>query len=360
MLKTRTIHDRHDPERRVAANEGTQILEVVHRETRSLEDLFTASYPAIRRALRHALTPGVVLVSVDGPTGAVGYVSLAAGRDRLAAAIVGRHGQADLRLPLDPQVALRHLAVLLPPGGRPHTLLLDLNTGQGFEDERGVRQQAVLADGPVFFRLGRYAVFLLASEQGRRMPADAREAWSRIPPRVYLDHTPRPELGGPGSSGAEDDSSPCVTHVSSIRAPRPVQRSLLESGEQPLGELVVLARGSGREVVRLGATAAARGVLVGRYERCATSIIGRGDGAQSTVSRVHLLVIQQGGALCPARALGPHSGRGSPPRALYAIDTASTNGTFIGEEEVRVVRLEPGVGLTLGAQEAWVQWRVLN
>jgi len=80
-------------------------------------------------------------------------------------------------------------------------------------------------------------------------------------------------------------------------------------------------------------------VLVGRYLRCATSIIG--DGSQATVSRVHLLVILLDGA-------------------LYAVDTASSNGTFVGEEPVRIVRLGPDVALTLGAAEAWVQWRVLN
>ena len=35
-------------------------------------------------------------------------------------------------------------------------------------------------------------------------------------------------------------------------------------------------------------------------------------------------------------------------------------GTFVGEEPVRIVRLGPDVALTLGAAEAWVQWRVLN
>jgi len=295
MLKTRTIHDRFDPERRLADNNRTRILPCG--EHRGMAELFVAHYPAIRAALRHALTPGVVLVSVDGQSGAVGYISLAAHRDHPVAAVVGRHGQADLRLPCDPRVALRHLAVVLPAAEarqtRQRVLVLDLNTGQGFEDERGVMQRAVLTDGSFFFRLGRYAVFMLDGELARRLPSSGEEAWQKLPRRIYEDHTPHPEPRMDSSSRhdvAPDASAPCVTHVSRIGAPRPAQQNLLEPGEQPLGELVVLARGGGREVIRLGAAAARRGVLVGRYRRCATSIIR--DEAQSTVSRVHLLVIQ--------------------------------------------------------------------
>lgn len=136
-MKTRTIHDRHDPERRHARNDGTRILDLAGAfEPRPLPELFAACYPNIRAACRHALSPGVVLVSVDGLTGAVGYVGLAARPDRPAAAIVGRHGQADLRLPLDPQLSLRHLAVILLPGARPRVLLLDLFTGRGDDPRR--------------------------------------------------------------------------------------------------------------------------------------------------------------------------------------------------------------------------------
>jgi len=374
--RTRTIHDRFDPERRLAENEGTLILDreldldpgrglgpgqkldpdrdpdldLDRHEARPVEELFVECYPEIRRALRHALIPGVVLVSVDGLTGAVGYVSLAADGGRPVAAIVGRHGRADLRLSRDPRVALRHMAVVLLPGEPRRVLLLDLNTGQGFEDERGVVQRAVLADGPVVFRLGRYVVFLLGSALARGMPMDAREAWARIPARVYLDEAAEeeaaaraPEAGAVGAARGPDRedevSAPCVTHVSRIEAPRPAQRDLVEPGEQPLGELVVCVRGGGCELVRLGAAALARGVLVGRYERCATAVIR--DGGRASVSRVHLLVIQLDGG-------------------LYAIDTASTNGSWVDGQEVRVVGLQDGARVALGGEDTWVEWRVLN
>jgi len=129
-------------------------------------------------------------------------------------------------------------------------------------------------------------------------------------------------------------SSMFSSRVTLERAERTAARPLADTAAPDHDVL-----GSGREVIRLGAAAASRGVLVGRYLRCATSIIG--DGSQATVSRVHLLVILLDGA-------------------LYAVDTASSNGTFVGEEPVRIVRLGPDVALTLGAAEAWVQWRVLN
>jgi pSer/pThr/pTyr-binding forkhead associated (FHA) protein len=101
----------------------------------------------------------------------------------------------------------------------------------------------------------------------------------------------------------------------------------------------LVTHGGGCEMIQLGATAAARGVLVGRYERCATSLIR--DGGHDRVSRVHLLVIELDGA-------------------LYALDTASTNGTLLGDQEVRLVRLQHGLRLGLGGDEVQVVWQVLN
>jgi hypothetical protein len=65
------------------------------------------------------------------------------------------------------------------------------------------------------------------------------------------------------------------------------------------------------------------GVLVGRYERCA---FGAED---ERLSRVHMLVVRDGGV-------------------LWAIDTASTNGTSAGGTPLRQQRLGGAAELTLG------------
>jgi hypothetical protein len=57
----------------------------------------------------------------------------------------------------------------------------------------------------------------------------------------------------------------------------------------------------------------------------------------AVLSRVHLLVLELDGA-------------------LYAIDTASTNGSWCGRDRVRATRLQPGLRVSLGGK-ATVEWR---
>lgn len=53
-----------------------------------------------------------------------------------------------------------------------------------------------------------------------------------------------------------------------------------------------------------------------------------------------------------------HNRRACCPN-IRAIHTASTNGTWVDGEQLRLARLEPGVKVVL-ADEAGVEWRVLN
>jgi hypothetical protein len=169
-------------------------------------------------------------------------------------------------------------------------------------------------------------------------PEDPDAAWSRIPPRVYLERMPAGSRPGPAPSLVEwacpaGVDSGAITLASTF--PGPVFPSLSFGGHGPAqGELVV---GSpfGRVAVRLDAVAARRGVLLGRYDRCDTT--GLPVLSDPALSRVHLLVLELDGA-------------------LYAIDTASRNGTWCGPERVRAVRIQPGVRLSL-AGKAVVEWR---
>jgi hypothetical protein len=115
----------------------------------------------------------------------------------------------------------------------------------------------------------------------------------------------------------------------------PVFPSLDADDSDPArGELRVDSA-SGGAAVRIGARAARRGVLLGRYGRCDTA--GLPVLIESSLSRVHLLVLELDGA-------------------LYAIDTASRNGSWCGGERVRATRILPGLRITL-AGAATVEWR---
>jgi hypothetical protein len=78
----------------------------------------------------------------------------------------------------------------------------------------------------------------------------------------------------------------------------------------------------------------AQGILLGRYDRCHSWDLL----ADTEVSRVHALVIQL-------------------RDRLVAIDTASTNGTFAGNQRVRLVEPRDGMPLGLGVSgRVWVRW----
>jgi hypothetical protein len=114
----------------------------------------------------------------------------------------------------------------------------------------------------------------------------------------------------------------------------PVFPSLaLDDSDPPRGEILV-SSAPGRVGVRLGARAARRGVLLGRYDRCDTT--GLPVLSDLALSRVHLLVLELDGA-------------------LWGIDTASRNGCWCGGRRVRAVRMEPGLRVSL-AGKATVEW----
>ena len=79
-------------------------------------------------------------------------------------------------------------------------------------------------------------------------------------------------------------------------------------------------------------------MLLGRYERCDTA--GLPVLANPSLSRVHLLVIELDGA-------------------LYAVDTASKNGSWLGSIPMRCTRMLPGLQVRL-AHDAAVEWRAFH
>jgi hypothetical protein len=262
--------------------------------------------------------------------------------DGINPVIVGRHSTAEVFLPWDPGLSLRHLAVILegPADGPGRFRVLDLRTSTAFADEEGRRLQALESAGPTLVDCASYAVLLFpTAASDEPWPDDAESGWTRVPGRVYLDSTSAdPEWWSrPGGVitrpvGVWGENSASTSSVVTFPGPVFLSPEPVEDGPAR-GEIRVSSpRGTGS--LLLHPEAARRGALLGRYRRC--------DGAglpglsSEALSRVHLLVMEAEGA-------------------LWAIDTASKNGTWEGDRRLRRARLDPGRRLRL-ATDVTVEW----
>jgi hypothetical protein len=311
----------------------------------AFETLFHRHYPTIRSLMSTYPEPGLGLV-VAGPNDLEGTCWFEALADRANPLILGRHSSAEVFFPGDRALSLRHLALVVHAhrgDGPARFRILDLRTAGGFQDEQGRKLEALECQGPLLIRSASLAIMLFPKSAGKvDWPSDPAEAWLRVPDRVYFDARSAgrsrdslvaewqaaypPDLVDPGS----------ITLVPSFPGPVFASRDMAGT-DPPRGELLITSE-AGRFSLRLGARAIEQGVLLGRYERCDTA--GLPVFNHNGFSRVHLLVIDIDGT-------------------LYAIDTASKNGTWQGGTPVRAAKLQPGVVLSLACL-ATVEWRPLH
>lgn len=292
----------------------------------TFQDAFLRHYDGFAPACRAVDAAAVTLVAIDG-AGVDGILTIPARPSAIAAAVIGRHDRADLRLERHEDLALRHLALLVEPAttwraGRAEVTyrLLDLRTGSGFTGERDQHLVAVRCGGSAFFRCAGYTLFALATGDASDWPESAFAAWDMIPERVLLDERdarrpppPRPD-------------PPCDGRRTAVHTlPRVGD---LRSCDEPVAVITVEGRGR----IGVDRAALAAGVLLGRYPRC--------DRAEwfddPRVSRAHLLIVELLGE--------PH-----------AIDLASTGGTRAGGVAVRAVRLGDEAELEL-ASTTTLRW----
>ncbi len=288
----------------------------------SFAELFAQQYDRIRTTVLRHLREGVQLFAIDA-RGVQGELWLETGH-ALRAVSIGRHTHAELRLPDDRGLSLRHLTMLVRRTEERLTLrVIDLHTTSGLRDETGRRLASITADGPVFAAAGRFRFFLFPTAAGMRWPSSPADAWLALPPRVFLDAEPGGEhpagIAAKTDPGIRDPETTIVPHAAPLDTDF---RSWLAPGESPLGHLLIEHR---RSVTRaaVGPGAAARGVLLGRYARCDV------PGTDETMSRVHALVVREGGS-------------------LHVIDVGSTNGTSRNGEKVRCAPLTAETTFVLG------------
>ena len=161
---SRDVWLKREPDREDAQNDRTLVLTfdgarfaaALPREppTGSFEDLFRQYYPDIRVLLNGQPDPGLGLLAV-GADGLEAMAWFGAKENEANPLILGRHSSAEIFLPSDPRLSLRHLAVILH--GRRATTparfsVLDLRTSGAFTDEHGQRREAIESDGPVMVR----------------------------------------------------------------------------------------------------------------------------------------------------------------------------------------------------------------
>ncbi len=345
---TRVVHLEGGQERQEADNTRTRVADEERSATpASFRALFVRNYDRIARKVTSFAQPGLAVVAVDMfSSRMVGSLCIAAKVGAANSAIIGRHSMADLYLDGDASLSLRHLAVIVSPlsdqAREVRFRLIDLRTRAAFRDEHGRCYGSLVAEGAIFVRCGSYALFFLITGEGD-WPAGAEDGWACIPERVYLeedeaepDRWLRKRRAKTAPPVAKPAAHPSITHVQTARGPIRARADLLTDGEEALG-LVRISSDAGMQSVVIGARAAQRGVLLGRYERCDV------DGSQvlvdENISRVHLLIILVEGR-------------------LHALDTASTNGTWLAdrEREIRIAALDVDAELTLGDHLASLRW----
>lgn len=295
------------------------------------EALFQASYGTLRQGLDAHQELGVLLVAFDDQGTALAQGWLRASLDRSRALIVGRHTACDVALPSsDRNVSLRHLAVVVRAVSHTEARIrvIDLHTVRGFTDETGQVLSAATAEGPMFLGLdGVRLVLLLTGEPG---PRSAGQAYRAIPDRVLIEE--RKGTFSPQhrkQRQVSPNTSAEQTLVRSVLGPVAAASDLCAPDEAPVGQLVLRGQSTLRRAV--GPRALDRGILIGRYDRCAVGIeAGR-------LSRVHFLLVREQGE-------------------IIGVDTASSNGSFVGEREVSLTRVADGTAVSL-AQALELTWR---
>jgi hypothetical protein len=272
--------------------------------------------------------------------------------------VVGRHTSCDLVVSeSDPAVSLRHVLVraFSLDDGPGILSVLDLDSRSGFELSNGSKHRAIVASGPIVFRIG--ATWFVALPVGESLPD---------------------ELSAPLIRHAEDgshkvDPRACVgkEQTQQSLARKPLSRITLVPWSEPISQRGIPAgTGGAGDAWQVSPPAATpfeimlevngrhasvgllerdieRGVLIGRADKCVDPGLRMILGANLNASRVHALVIRERDGI-----------------VLY--DIASMNGTLDDRRgRIRRMSLTEKAGEETrfyfgGRTTTSVRWRVLG
>lgn len=244
----------------------------------SISDAWAENRHAIANAIRAQPRPGLFVFSLHALFGVVGRLWLQATAEPRAGTL-GRHECLDLGLPLDRALSLRHaLFVVRNVNGVTRTTVVDLASSSGMRLHSGEAADRFDVEGPFAVRLGEFLVLAL------------------------------PTGAGPCPDALQLATPTHVRHRGERRGPLAGRVTLRTENNQASGNVTVAEL--------------ARGVLVGRNERCDLEI------GHNTVSRVHAVPLDIDGE-------------------VIIVDAGSTNG--MTRRDGRLVRCEP-----IRAEPVWL------
>ena len=250
-----------------------------------LAAVFRRHYPALKAAYDAAPYEGVLVAAVDRHGLFDAHAHLRLPQSGIAHLILGRHERCDFVLSRDADVSLRHILVRATraAGGQIHLRAIDLRSRVGFASEDGRRCEAVASRGPLFLKVASYTVFLFPTGPGTRpWSGDAESTWRGFSPRSQEVLPPPQPLKSRAAPGANAVKLATIT---------------ITSSSPQAGDLT--------STHAVWSDQLERGILVGRDDRCS-----HGGHEEGNLSRVHLVLL-------------------SVDDEVWAIDTASTNGTRI-------------------------------
>lgn len=292
---------------------------------------FAATFKAIFRELLPIYNAfdkdGLLCVAAREGGTIAAYVHLPILSEQGAFGVIGRHECCGLTLK-DEEVSLRHALVRVSRQGlgEARVRLIDLGSANTFRTEDGQVCKAVLAEGPLFVYLLGYQLFMFptGSLSPCKWEPDAEATWSAFPERVYLDQRipERMNREGRRSAPAPQGRARRQTYMTLLPAAQHL-RAKPGAGGHVVGTILLAAENT-QIAHRVSSEDLERGVMIGRYERCQLA------GASHSLSRVHLVLLLDGGD-------------------IWAVDTASLNGTIVDGQKISAIVLDREVELRLPA-----------
>jgi hypothetical protein len=247
--------------------------------------VFRKHFAALRAAHQAQPAEGVLIAAVDGNGVFDGHSHLRLPASGIAHLIIGRHERCDVVLSRDQDVSLRHLLVRATRGshGELHLRAIDLRSRCGLLSEDGQRCEAIASRGPLFLKVASYVVFLFPTGASVR-------SWSHDPDATWRSFAPRNQEILPPPQPLKSRSAPAPGAVK-------LATITIQSSSPQAGDLT--------STHAVWSDQLERGILLGRDDRCSHGGVDEGN-----LSRVHLVLL-------------------SVDDEVWAIDTASTNGTRI-------------------------------
>lgn len=304
------------------ANEVTQIIALDDAPPRRFDQAFVAMFDALRQLYNSFPRDGLFCAAVWRGRSLDSYLHMPLS-DGPAYAVIGRHARCEIVAPQDQSISLRHIMVGCTRRGNTElrVRLWDLASGIGFRTETDLQCEALVCEGPVFVRLGEYHLFFLPTGSLSFGPwgGDAKQTWNEFPERVLLDQrvpsrsprvAPSARVRAAGKGKARDT---VITQIVPPARPLRAQRRVEQPDEPSIGRLR-LSSDVDELDYPVSESDLERGLLIGRYERCHLGA------AERRLSRIHLLVVRDGDS-------------------VWAIDSASTNGTEHDGQPIRWIRL---------------------